>query len=108
VGYCTLKRGMIVVELFRVPKAVTVVNELLCVAMGGVIVYCTTVQALFSMGTGVGSLRLGIPKWPFMLATAFGYLVMSVALVLNLVQDLRAGGQILEEEGAEAEGGDAL
>jgi TRAP-type C4-dicarboxylate transport system permease small subunit len=89
VGYCTIKRGMIIVELFNTPAVIVYINEVLSILMGGVIIYCTTAQAFFSASTGVGSMHLGIPKWPFMMITAFGYLIMSVAMILNLIEDIQ-------------------
>jgi TRAP-type C4-dicarboxylate transport system permease small subunit len=89
VGYCTVKRGMIVVELIKVPPAVEYINQILCMIMGGVIIYAVTTQAVFSHATGVGSLRLGIPKWPFMIITSFGYLMMICAMLINLCNDIR-------------------
>jgi len=102
-GYCTLKRGLIVVELFKVPKGIIVANDIACVAIGAVIIYCTTTQAFFSMGTGVGSLLLNIPKWPFMLVTAFGYLVMSLALILNIIEDAQSGRPQSDEKHNQAD-----
>jgi TRAP-type C4-dicarboxylate transport system permease small subunit len=89
VGYCTIKRGMITVELIKVPPAVEYVNQILCMIMGGVIICAVTTQAAFSHATGVGSLRLGIPKWPFMLITSFGYLMMICAMLINMCGDIR-------------------
>jgi TRAP-type C4-dicarboxylate transport system permease small subunit len=89
VGYCTVKRGMIVVELIRVPRAVEYINQCLCMVMGGIIIYAVTSQALLSQATGAGSIRLGIPRWPFMLITAFGYLMMNCAMLINLCEDIR-------------------
>jgi TRAP-type C4-dicarboxylate transport system permease small subunit len=94
-GYCTLTHGMIVVDLFNVPRPIVIFNEILSIIMGGIIVYCTTIAAFFSMHTGVASLRLGIPKWPFMFITAFGFLVMSIALIINLINDERKRKQEL-------------
>ncbi|MDR0850904.1 MAG: TRAP transporter small permease [Clostridiales Family XIII bacterium] len=86
-GYCTLKQGMIVVDLFKIPRPIEIFHEILSIIMSLIIVYSTTGAAFFSMHTGVASLRLGIPKWPFMFITAFGFLVMAVALLINLIND---------------------
>jgi TRAP-type C4-dicarboxylate transport system permease small subunit len=89
-GYCTIKRGMITVELFNVPSIIVCINEVLSIVMSGVIIYCLTVQAFFSASTGVGSMRLGIPKWPFMLISAFGFSVMAIGMLINTINDIRA------------------
>jgi TRAP-type C4-dicarboxylate transport system permease small subunit len=107
-GYCTLTRGMIVVDLFNVPRPIVMFNEIVSIIMGGIIVYCTTIAAFFSMHTGVASLRLGIPKWPFMFITAFGYLIMSIALIINLINDERERKQELLAAAADEDKLDAV
>jgi len=86
-GYCALHKGLIVVELFKVPRIIKIINDILCVIVGGIIIYYALVQAMFSMQSGMGSLLLSIPKWPFMIATAIGYLTMSGALIINIIND---------------------
>ena len=90
VGYCAMGRGMITIDLFKTGKVMTVINNFLCVIAGSVIIYATTVQAFASKAVGGSSLRLQIPKWPFMLVTAFGFLVMCVILILQTLEDVKA------------------
>jgi TRAP-type C4-dicarboxylate transport system permease small subunit len=88
VGYCSLKKGMITVELFKPPRVVVYVHQVLCMLMSSVIIYAATSQAFFSHGSGAGSLRLHIPKWPFMLITAFGFLMMVLTMLVNMINDI--------------------
>ncbi|MCL1828011.1 MAG: TRAP transporter small permease [Oscillospiraceae bacterium] len=92
VGYCAMGRGMITIDIFKPGKVLTVANNILCVLAGSAIVYATTAQAVISKSVGGSSLRLQIPKWPFMLITAFGFLIMCVILILQTIEDLKKTG----------------
>lgn len=109
VGYCAMERGMITIDLFKQSKVAMVICNVLSIVVGFVVVYATIIQSMQSMAVGGSSMRLSIPRWPFMLITALGFLFMSVILILQTIEDLRKkpsveaadAPQISEEEGKE-------
>lgn len=90
VGYCAIERGMITIDLFKPNIVCTVFNNVVSIAAGLVVAYASVIQAMQSYAVGGSSLRLQLPKWPFMLITAFGFLVMCVILALHTVEDIKA------------------
>lgn len=89
VVYCTFHRGMITVDLFKVPKPLEYLMRFLGMATCGFIVYSVTTAAFLSMKTGGSSLLISIPKWPFMFITSFGFLMMLVIMFVQIITDVQ-------------------
>lgn len=86
VGYTALKEMHIRVDIFKRWPHMDRVTNLICIAgIAAIGFYCVrqTVQ-IYSIGTSSTILR--IPRWPFVMTTAFGMFMVTIAMILNEVK----------------------
>jgi TRAP-type C4-dicarboxylate transport system permease small subunit len=88
VGYTTIQRGQITVDVLKVPFWVVFVCNIICLITSCVFIYAIARQGLASLARGGGTLRLHIPNWPFMFITAFGFLTMMLSLIVIMLRDI--------------------
>jgi TRAP-type C4-dicarboxylate transport system permease small subunit len=89
VGYTTFKRGMITVDILKVPFVVVMICNILSLITGSVLIMALLQQAHVALVRGGGTLRLHIPNWPFMYITAFGFAMMLLSLIILMIEDVK-------------------
>lgn len=90
VGYCVFEKGMITIDLFKVPLVIEYITRFLGVIVCAFIIFSVTKGAFLSMRVGGASLLISIPKWPFMLITSFGFAMMCILIILQTTEDIKA------------------
>jgi len=86
VGYTALKEMHIRVDIFRRWPHMDRVTNLMCIVIIAAIgVYCVR-QAMQIYSIGTASTILRIPRWPFVMTTAFGMFMVSIAMILNEIK----------------------
>jgi TRAP-type C4-dicarboxylate transport system permease small subunit len=116
VGYTAFKRGMITVDIVKVPFCVVLAMNVLSFVTGIVLIMALLQQAGVALARGGGTLRLHIPNWPFMYVTAFGFATILLSLIVLVIEDFKnkksgidIGGHADDAADAVAEdSGDAL
>jgi TRAP-type C4-dicarboxylate transport system permease small subunit len=89
VGYTAFKRGMITVDIIKVPFYVVLSMNVLSFITGVVLIIALLQQAGVALARGGGTLRLHIPNWPFMYITAFGFMTVLLSLVVLIIADFK-------------------
>lgn len=89
VGYTTFQRGMITVDIIKVPFVVVMIANALSIITSIALMIALLQQAYVAFTTGGGTLRLQIPNWPFMYITAFGFAMMVLSIVVLMIWDVR-------------------
>jgi TRAP-type C4-dicarboxylate transport system permease small subunit len=89
VGYTAFKRGMITVDIIKVPYFIVFIMNILSLITGIVLIMSLLQQAGVALARGGGTLRLHIPNWPFMYITAFGFMTVLLSLVILTVLDFK-------------------
>ncbi|MDR2487415.1 MAG: TRAP transporter small permease [Clostridiales Family XIII bacterium] len=89
VGYTTYQRGMITVDVLKVPFVVVFFCNLLSIVTSVVFILSLLQQAGVALMRGGGTLRLHIPNWPFMYIAAFGFAMMALSLLMLMVMDAK-------------------
>jgi TRAP-type C4-dicarboxylate transport system permease small subunit len=89
VGYTTFRRGMITVDVLKVPFFIVFTCNLLSVITGFMFIISLMQQAGVAYMRGGGTLRLHIPNWPFMYIAAFGFAMILLSLIVVMATDVR-------------------
>ena len=80
-GACAMEDGHIKVDLIKkwpILDHICAIVILICIAVFG---YCAVIQGLIVQELSLRSAVLGMPRWPFYMATALGYFSTTVALI---------------------------
>ena len=86
VGYTALQEMHIRVDIFKRWPHMDRITNLLCIAVIAAIGYYCVLQAIQVHSIATSSTILRIPRWPFVLTTAFGMFMVTLAMVLNEIK----------------------
>jgi len=89
VGYTSYKRGMITVDVLKVPFVVVTALNIASMVTSVFFIMSLMQQAAVAYVRGGGTLRLHIPNWPFMYITAFGFMMMMASMAVLIMMDVR-------------------
>jgi TRAP-type C4-dicarboxylate transport system permease small subunit len=85
-GYTALQEMHIRVDIIKRWPHMDRVTNLICIAVIGVLGYYCGVQALQVKALAASSTVLHIPRWPLVMLTSFGMIMVAVAMILNEIK----------------------
>jgi TRAP-type C4-dicarboxylate transport system permease small subunit len=91
-GWCALQEAHVNVDLIaaRLPKLGQKILATACyflvLVISNIIVWQALVKANSCKNLGIGSTVLAIPRWPFVVVMAFGYLMLALASFILIVK----------------------
>lgn len=99
IAWCALKGEHITVDIIasRLSKRARVIldsiDHMVTLVLGLLIATQSFSQAMFAREMELKSLMLGIPRYPFLIIAAFGFLLLSIATIIlqyNIINDSRS------------------
>jgi TRAP-type C4-dicarboxylate transport system permease small subunit len=109
IAWCALKGEHITVDIIagrlsrRAQNILSSIDNLVTLALGLLIATQSFSQAMFAREMELKSLMLGIPRYPFLIVAAFGFLLLSVAMIILQYNIKKVSGSNLSFSAASEE-----
>ena len=109
IASCALKGEHITVDIIagrlsrRAQNILSSIDNLVTLALGLLIAPQSFSQAMFAREMELKSLMLGIPRYPFLIVAAFGFLLLSVAMIILQYNIKKVSGSNLSFSAASEE-----